>query len=55
MGRDWTDADKAKLKALAKAKVSSKEAAKQLKRSPGATRYKAMELGVKFRSNGRKK
>lgn len=50
----WTPGDEKKMRELAKAKVSARIAAQKLGRSPGATRYKAMMLGVSFRSINRR-
>lgn len=45
----WTSADLKKMRALAKAKQSARLAAKELGRSPGAVKYKAMVEGIRFR------
>lgn len=45
----WTSADIKKMRALAKARMSARLAAKELGRSPGAVKYKAMVEGVRFR------
>jgi hypothetical protein len=50
--KPWLPADLKKMRALAKAKLSARLAAKELGRSTGATRYKAMTAGVHFRSFG---
>lgn len=46
----WTPADLKKMRALAKAKLSARLAAKELGRSRGAVAYKAMVEGVRFRA-----
>lgn len=53
--RPWSPRDCARLRQLAKAKVSARVAAGRLRRSPGATRYKAMVMGVSFRSINRRR
>jgi hypothetical protein len=45
----WTSADLKKMRALAKAKQSARLAAKELGRTPGAVKYKAMVEGIRFR------
>jgi hypothetical protein len=50
----WTKDDVMNLRALAKAKLSGTQIAKQLKRSAGAVSQKAMRLGVRLRSIKRK-
>jgi hypothetical protein len=45
----WTPSDLKKLRALAKQKLSARLAAKELGRSTGAVKYKAMVEGVRFR------
>ena len=45
----WTPADLKKMRALAKAKMSARLAAKELGRSTGAVKYKAMVEGIRFR------
>jgi hypothetical protein len=45
----WTSADLKKLRALAKARMSARLAAKELGRSTGAVKYKAMVKGIRFR------
>ena len=45
----WTPADLKKMRALAKAKLSARLAAKELGRSTGAVKYKAMVEGIRFR------
>lgn len=52
--RPWSERDVAKMRALAKKRMSARLAAKALRRSPGATRFKAMVLGVSFRSINRR-
>ena len=45
----WTPADLKKMRALAKGKMSARLAAKELGRSTGAVKYKAMVEGIRFR------
>jgi hypothetical protein len=45
----WTPADLKKMRGLAKAKLSARLAAKELGRSTGAVKYKAMVEGIRFR------
>jgi hypothetical protein len=45
----WTPADLKKLRALARAKLSARLAARQLGRTTGSVKYKAMTEGVRFR------
>ena len=45
----WTPADLKKMRVLAKAKLSARLAAKELGRSTGAVKYKAMVEGIRFR------
>jgi len=42
------------LRKYAKARLSGTQAARELKRTPGAVAQKAMILGIRFRSNRRK-
>ncbi len=44
----WTPDDLRKLRALAKAKKSSRQAARELGRTTGSVKYKAMTEGVRF-------
>lgn len=44
----WTPADLKKLRQLARAKLSARLAARELGRSTGAVKYKAMVEGVRF-------
>jgi len=53
--RAWSKEDVKSLKASAKARMSGRQIAKQLKRTPGAVSQKAFALAVRFRSVGRKK
>jgi hypothetical protein len=46
----WSTDDVKNLREFAKNRMSGTQAAKKLKRSPGAVAQKAMKLGVKFRS-----
>jgi hypothetical protein len=48
--KPWTPADLKKMRALAKAKLSARLAAKELGRSRGAVAYKAMVEGIRFRA-----
>jgi hypothetical protein len=48
--RDWTPSEERRMRQLARRRMSSRAVASKLGRSPGATRYKAMVLGVRFRS-----
>ncbi len=52
--RPWSGRDLATLKAKARQRASAREAAKTLRRSCGAVRYKAMVEGVTFRSINQK-
>ena len=45
----WTPADLKKMRQLAKQKLSARLAAKELGRSTGAVKYKAMVEGIRFR------
>lgn len=51
--KPWSVAEVQKLRKFAKARMTSREAARRLKRSPGATRYKAMMEQISFRSGNR--
>jgi len=51
--RPWTKNDVRRLRILAKARHSSHFAATALRRTPGAVRYKAMVLRIRFVSMGR--
>lgn len=44
----WTPADLKKMRQLARAKLSARLAARELGRSTGAVKYKAMVEGVRF-------
>lgn len=48
--RPWSAADLKKMRALARRRISARVAAKALRRSPGAVRFKACMIGVRFRS-----
>jgi hypothetical protein len=50
----WSKEDVKNLRAFAKEKLSGPEAAKKLRRTPGAVAQKAMKLGIPFRSIRRK-
>jgi hypothetical protein len=43
------------LRGYAKDRLSGKQAAKKLRRTPGAVAQKAMSLGIRFRSINRKR
>ena len=45
----WTPADLKKMRQLPKQKLSARLAAKELGRSTGAVKYKAMVEGIRFR------
>jgi hypothetical protein len=53
--RDWTKEDVRLLKTLAREKVKTTVIARKLRRSLGATRQKAMILGVTLGEGRRKK
>jgi hypothetical protein len=48
--REWTRSDVAQLKSMAKGKTPAPKIAKSLKRTVGATRQKALALGVSLNS-----
>jgi hypothetical protein len=50
----WSKEDVKNLRTFAKEKLSGPQAAKKLRRSPGAVAQKAMKLGIRFRSIRRK-
>jgi hypothetical protein len=50
----WSKDDVKNLRAFAKSRLSGTQAAKKLRRSPGAVAQKAMKLKIRFRSNRRK-
>jgi hypothetical protein len=50
----WSKDDVKNLRAFAKSRLSGTQAAKKLKRSPGAVAQKAMKLKIRFRSVRRK-
>jgi hypothetical protein len=50
--RAWTKADVRTLKALAKKKTHASSIARTLKRTEGATRQKAVSMGVSLDSRG---
>ena len=50
----WSKEDVKSLRTFAKDKLSGPEAAKKLRRTPGAVAQKAMKLGIRFRSIKRK-
>jgi hypothetical protein len=51
-GREWTKRDVRELTTLARQKAPAAKIAKSLKRTLGATRKKASELGVSLDSRG---
>jgi hypothetical protein len=50
----WSKEDVKSLRRFAKEKLSGREAAKKLRRTPGAVAQKAMKLAIRFRSIKRK-
>jgi hypothetical protein len=50
----WSKEDVKNLREFAKSRLSGTQAAKQLRRSPGAVAQKAMKLKIRFRSVRRK-
>jgi hypothetical protein len=48
--REWTKSDVGQLKSMAKKKTPAPKIAKTLKRTVGATRQKALALGVSLNS-----
>ena len=46
----WSKEDAKNLRTFAKEKLSGPQAAKKLRRTPGAVAQKAMKLGIRFRS-----
>jgi len=55
VSRAWTPEDVKSLRGYAKDRLSGKQAAKKLRRTPGAVAQKAMSLGIRFRSINRKR
>ncbi len=55
VARAWTKDDVKTLRSIAKDRLSGREAAKRLRRTPGAVAQKAMILGIRFRSINRKR
>jgi hypothetical protein len=55
VSRTWTRDDVKNLRGFARDRLSGIEAAKKLRRTPGAVAQKAMALGVRFRSINRKR
>ncbi len=53
-GKDWSELDITKLKGFAAVGASARSASKVLHRSRGACAFKAMSLGIRFHSLGRK-
>ena len=50
----WSKDDVKSLRIFARGKLSGLQAAKKLRRTPGAVAQKAMKLGIRFRSIKRK-
>jgi hypothetical protein len=50
----WSKEDVKNLRTFAKDRLSGPQAAKKLRRTPGAVAQKAMALGIRFRSIRRK-
>ena len=50
----WSKEDVKSLRTFAREKLSGPQAAKKLRRTPGAVAQKAMKLGIRFRSIKRK-
>jgi len=50
----WSREDVKNLREFAKSRLSGTQAARKLRRSPGAVAQKAMKLKIRFRSNRRK-
>jgi hypothetical protein len=50
----WSKEDVKNLREFAKNRLSGTQAAKKLRRSPGAVAQKAMKLKIRFRSNRQK-
>ena len=50
----WSKEDVKNLRTFARDKLSGRQAARKLRRTPGAVAQKAMKLGVHFRSIQRK-
>ena len=55
VSRAWTLDDVKLLRGFAKDRLSGSQAAKKLRRTPGAVAQKAMKLGIRFRSIIRKR
>jgi hypothetical protein len=55
VARAWTPEDVKHLRGFAKERLSGSQAAKKLRRTPGAVAQKAMALGIRFRSINRKR
>jgi hypothetical protein len=53
--RAWSKEDIKNLRVFAKDRLSGSQAAKKLRRTPGAVAQKAMTLGIRFRSINRKR
>ena len=48
--RAWSKEDVKRLRGFAKVRLSATQAAKKLRRTPGAVAQKAMKLRIRFRS-----
>ncbi len=55
VSRAWTKDDIKSLRGFAKARLSGRQTAKKLRRTPGAVAQKAMLLGIRFQSVNRKR
>jgi len=55
VSRSWTADDVKKLRSFARDLLSGTQAAKKLRRTPGAVAQKAMTLGIRFKSIKRKR
>jgi hypothetical protein len=53
--RAWTNEDVRTLKSLARAKTPAKKIARSFKRTEGAIRQKALQLGISLNSRPKKK
>jgi hypothetical protein len=55
VSRPWTTEDVKSLRSFAKDRLSARQTATKLRRTPGAIAQKAMILGIRFRSINRKR
>lgn len=53
--KPYTEAEERRIRRFAKARVSARETAAKVGRSPGALRYFAMVRGIRFRSIDRRR